>query len=148
MKLYLVRHGEAETREIDAERPLSDKGIGQVERLAKHCAEYDVKPAHVYHSGLLRAQQTAQIIADRLGVESIGKIDHLDACDPVEPIKNLAEFWDQDTILVGHVPYMGELLYSLTEGVSSVNFHTATGVCLQKEAGHWVTQWVFHGCNS
>jgi phosphohistidine phosphatase len=144
MKLYLVRHGEAEARAIDAERPLTKNGIDQAQRLAEHFVMSGAKPSHIYHSGLVRAQQTAELIAERLGVESVKKIAHLDSSDAVGPIQNKAEYWQEDTVLVGHTPYMTELLLSLTDGRALIGFRPATGVCLDKqEDGRWMREWVF-----
>lgn len=144
MKLYLVRHGEAEMRAIDAERPLTDKGIEQVQRLAEHFVASSAKPDHIYHSGLVRARQTAEIIAHRLKVENVRKIAHLDSADSVVPIQNEAEHWREDTVLVGHMPYMAELLLSLTNGQALIAFNPATGICLHKQKDErWVVEWVF-----
>ncbi|MDF3055244.1 MAG: sixA [Gammaproteobacteria bacterium] len=147
MKLYLVRHGEAGTHNTDAQRPLTNTGTAQVERLAEHFVQIAAKPLHIYHSGLLRAQQTAEIIAHKLDVEDIHKIAHLHSGDLVFPIRDKIDGWREDTVLVGHMPYMGVLLDNLMDKEMLISFGTATGVCLQRQVEDWAIEWVFHGAN-
>lgn len=147
MKLYLVRHGEAEHNPIDAERPLSDRGVEQVTRLAVHFAEAGAQPAHIYHSGLLRAEQTAELIAQKLSIEEVEKINHLDPTDPIQPILAKIDNWEEDTVLVGHMPYMAELWAKLTKNYDIPGFQTATGVCFQRHEDLWTIEWIFHGCD-
>lgn len=68
MKLYFVRHGESEanvTREFSnhnpPKHPLTAKGRAQVEALAERLAGLPLTA--IYASPLLRAQQTAEILA-------------------------------------------------------------------------------------
>jgi len=60
MFLYLVHHGVAVAPEVDPRRPLSPAGLAAVERLAAQAAALGAKPAVVWHSGKLRAKQTAE----------------------------------------------------------------------------------------
>jgi len=60
MLLLLVHHGDAVGPEIDARRPLSAAGLAGVDRIAAQAAARGVKPQVVWHSGKLRAKQTAE----------------------------------------------------------------------------------------
>jgi len=60
MHLLLVHHGDAVGPEVDPQRPLSARGRLAVERLAASAASRGAKPAVVWHSGKLRAKQTAE----------------------------------------------------------------------------------------
>ena len=60
MKLYLVHHGDAVPPDVDPQRPLSAEGRVGVEQVAGAAAQRAVKPAVVWHSGKLRARQTAE----------------------------------------------------------------------------------------
>lgn len=60
MLLLLAHHGEAVGPEVDPRRPLSERGRAAVERLAHSAALRGVKPGVVWHSGKLRAKQTAE----------------------------------------------------------------------------------------
>ena len=59
LKLYLVHHAEALPHEDDSRRPLSPRGDAQAERGAAEAAARGAKPVVVWHSGKLRARQTA-----------------------------------------------------------------------------------------
>jgi len=59
--LVLVHHGDAVGPQIDPRRPLSDEGRRQVEALSRDAAARGVKPDVIWHSGKLRARQTAEL---------------------------------------------------------------------------------------
>ena len=63
MKLYLVQHGEAHAKNVDPERPLTERGHGDVARLAAFLSRAGVRVERVIHSGKLRAEQTAGVLA-------------------------------------------------------------------------------------
>ena len=60
MYLYLVHHGDAVAPEVDPGRPLSTQGLEAANRLAAEAVARAAKPAVVWHSGKLRARQTAE----------------------------------------------------------------------------------------
>lgn len=69
MRLYLVQHGEAKKEEEDPLRPLSERGREDVQRVAKYVEKLDIKASIIFHSGKLRAKQTAEILAEKLNIE-------------------------------------------------------------------------------
>jgi probable phosphoglycerate mutase len=73
--LTLVRHGETTANvegiwhgSIDTE--LTERGLRQAERVARHLAETRPHAAAVYSSPLIRSRRTALPIADALGLEA------------------------------------------------------------------------------
>jgi len=73
MKLLLVRHGQSEDDLIDAyggwaDFPLTETGQTQLEHTARQIADLDVKFNKILSSPLLRAQQSAEILATRLAL--------------------------------------------------------------------------------
>ena len=71
MDIYLVQHGQALSEEQDPQRPLSDEGRATTTKVADHLAAraaelVDPPISEVRHSGKLRAQQTADILARTL----------------------------------------------------------------------------------
>lgn len=144
MKLYLIRHGDAIPSNMDPQRPLSVVGQTQVRHLAQHLVEQNAKPTTIYHSGILRAEQTAHILAQNLHVTHVKKIIGLLPEDPVEIIADQVMTWMQDTILVSHLPYIAYLLEALCITTYSVQFDTATAVCLLREKNTWLMETVLH----
>ncbi len=62
MHLYLVQHGDALPKDLDPGRPLSDKGLADIGRLADWLGERGVKVTEILHSGKTRARQTAELL--------------------------------------------------------------------------------------
>jgi phosphohistidine phosphatase len=64
MKLYLVQHGKAKTKEKSPDRPLTDEGKDSSEKTACFAAEQArVSVNAVLHSGKTRTRDTAEIMA-------------------------------------------------------------------------------------
>src|SRR4051812_19900529 len=61
LRVYLVHHGEALGPDVDALRPLSAAGREATQRIADQAAARATRPVVVWHSGKLRAKQTAEI---------------------------------------------------------------------------------------
>ena len=146
MRLYLARHGRAMPTDENPNQPLSDSGRADVERMASFLARSGARAAHVYHSGKTRAAETALLLADVLGpgrvVEELPGIHPMD--DP-ETLVRAADTWREDTIVVGHNPYMERTLARLLTGGDSriiAAFPTATVCCLERQDdGVWVMHW-------
>lgn len=73
MKIYFVRHGETEwnvKKKIQGKTdiPLNENGKEQAKALAKKLAEKKLPAVKVYTSPQLRAAETAQAVADELGL--------------------------------------------------------------------------------
>ncbi len=72
MRLYFVRHGQSEANvqkvisNRDLLHPLTELGRRQAEALADSLS--DVSLAGIYSSPIMRAEQTAQIVASRIGL--------------------------------------------------------------------------------
>lgn len=120
MQLYFLRHGIAEDASEtmpDAQRPLTKKGVSQMQNAAQVIKALDIAPNHLFSSPLTRAQQTAEIVAQALGVE-------VELRDEVAPgfsinavaklVGDLAE--DQQVMFVGHEPDFSTTIASLTGG--------------------------------
>ena len=72
IELYLLRHAHAGNPDDwaadDAARPLSHKGRRQADRLGQFLAERAFAPDSIISSPKLRARQTADIVADAIGI--------------------------------------------------------------------------------
>ena len=149
MKLYLVRHGDALPKEVDREQPLSDHGRAEVERVASFLGPAGVRIARIVHNGKLRAQQTAELLAVPVGTgQAVEPISGIAPLDPVGEFARAANTWTDDTMVVGHLPFMGKLVSRLIHGreeVPAVVYQPGTVVCLERfEDGSWSIAWMIH----
>jgi phosphohistidine phosphatase len=147
MKLYLVQHGEAVDKEQDPARPLSEQGVRDVTRMAALLRDRQVSVSHVLHSGKRRAEQTAAIFAG--AVLPAGQIKAFIGINPNDAVDNFSEVitsWQDDMLVVGHLPFMSRLvslLIARNPDREIVSFYPGTAVCLeQKPSGEWVLLWM------
>lgn len=117
MFLYLVHHGDAVGPEVDPRRPLSARGHEAVERLALDAASRGVKPAVVWHSGKLRAKQTAEAFW-RLcnALAEISATRDLQPDDPPSWMRDRLRGESRDILIAGHFPFLPKLLTLLVTG--------------------------------
>jgi phosphohistidine phosphatase len=148
MKLYLVQTGEALPKEkSDFDRPLSDKGRVNVEKLASLISRVNPQAGKVIHSGNLRAQQTLELLGwaasrSRLQLEARSG---LQPEDPVEPWVREIAGWSEEAMIVGHQPFLGKLAARLVAGREDppvVLFVPGTAVCLERGASSWAVAWM------
>jgi phosphohistidine phosphatase len=114
--LYLVRHAIAAERgpawPDDAKRPLTSKGISRMRDVVRGLRDLDVAIDVILTSPLVRAKQTAEILAEGLRpTPPIAVVAALSpGVPPVQVIEALGTFRKMHRIaLVGHEPGMGEL---------------------------------------
>ena len=145
MHLFLVQHGEAKSEAEDPERPLTDNGAAEVERVAAWAASCGVAPARIRHSGKRRAEQTAAILADHLAPpEGSVAVSGLKPKDDVGPLAASLEDESASVMLVGHLPHLTRLAALLLTGnaeATVLDFRNAGVVCLRREAGKWSVAW-------
>jgi phosphohistidine phosphatase len=124
MDIYLMRHGEARPEEEDAQRPLSEAGRLSVERVARRLAIADTRLDGIYHSGALRARQTAEILAAELDARPpVHERSGLRPLDPVQPVADwlLGDSGEDAALaLVGHLPFLEQLATLLVAGRESL----------------------------
>ena len=148
MNIYLVQHGRALPKEEDPQRPLSEKGLAEVHKAASYAANNaDIKVVQIIHSGKLRAQQTAEVIAEHL--KPAGGVTAQDGLEPnADPAiwaeRSLAAV--DDIMLVGHLPHLSRFSSLLLCGDPDkevIQFCNAGIVCIRKdEAGAFRLKWV------
>jgi len=138
VKLYLMRHGPAEDRAdsgLDSDRPLTPAGRERVRLVAKALLDADEGPAQVVSSPLVRAVQTAEIVAikTKLGARG-GAVEVRRELSPggeAAPfVRRLPSEGRKRILLVGHEPDLSELLSALL-GSSDKAFDKAMVVSLQ-----------------
>jgi phosphohistidine phosphatase len=149
VELYLLRHAHAgdpaKWQGDDAERPLSEKGRGQAERLGAFLAERRLKPGALLTSPRVRAVETAQIVGNAIGVKP--EIDErlamaLDLAGLSEVIDDAGS---RRVMLVGHDPDFSDLAATMV-GAQSLALRKGAlariDVSLPLEPGAGILRWL------
>ncbi len=117
MRLYLVQHGDAEPKDVDPDRPLSDQGRADIKRLAKWLLSQNIQVAQILHSGKSRAKQTAEILRPML--ECPGQVFEGQGLAPNDsPEAFLRQLTDskKDMLIAGHMPFMSRTVSQALTG--------------------------------
>jgi phosphohistidine phosphatase len=137
MLCYFLRHGPAGDAAnwsgSDFDRPLTQDGIKRIARSAKTIAALEVAPDAIITSPLVRARQTAEIVADELRLR-----DKLQQDDRVGLGFSAARLADilrdhpiaQNVMLVGHEPSMSLTVGELIGG-GDVDFKKGALACVE-----------------
>ncbi|MVV48732.1 phosphohistidine phosphatase SixA [Pseudomonas sp. PB120] len=116
MKLWVLRHGEAEPygSRTDSERALTPTGCEEVLRSAAHLMGEPITA--IYASPYLRAQQTAQLVREALGFQpDIRTVEWLKPDYSPQVVSEQLVSVDR-ALLVSHNPLVGNLLGYLQHG--------------------------------
>jgi phosphohistidine phosphatase len=145
MHLYLAHHGVAVGPEVDARRPLSAAGLGGVERLASQAAARGAKPVVVWHSGKLRAKQTAEAYWRACNaLAEFSATRDLQPDDPAQWMRDRLRGETRDILIAGHFTHLPRLLALLVlGGEAGVEFPINGVVALTSEDGGetWKEVW-------
>lgn len=141
-QLYFAQHGLAVDKAINPDRPLSDAGKKQTRHIARLLHRNAVDIHQIFHSGKLRASQTADIFAEVLQTDSISAVDHFAPNDDVT--KSATTLTHDKALYVGHLPHLEKLVtYLLTgdENQSVINFRNSAVACLIKPDQGYQLSW-------
>jgi phosphohistidine phosphatase len=128
-ELYVIRHGLAEERSEawpdDNKRPLTPDGISRMRKAVRGLAHLGVTIDSVLTSPLVRARQTAEIVAG--GIEPRPSLINIDSLAPdgsyAAIIADLEKHGRRQRIaLVGHEPSIGELAARLIGSRHALEF--------------------------
>lgn len=146
MKLILFRHGLAVDRELakeklidDAARALTKKGIAKTQLMAFQLRALIGEVQILATSPLLRAKQTAKIIAQEIPVEKTEECSELVPQAPPEAfvswLKSHAAL-STSVLVVGHEPQLGTLATWLLSGqkTSFLDFKKSGFIILEVES--------------
>jgi len=135
MRIYLIQHGEAKSKEEDPERPLTEKGKSQAKKVAEFL-KGKIKPACIYHSGKLRAKQTAEILSEVLGINDLIEESSLAPLEDVKIFASVVEKHSDELMVVGHLPHLSKFSSFLLcgdENAQILKFQMAGVFALEKE---------------
>jgi len=120
MWLYLVHHGEALAAELDSRRPLSESGRLAVQLLAEQAASRGVRPVAIWHSGKLRARQTAEAFWRACNpLAEFTAVRGLQPADIPQMLRDSLLGETRDLMVVGHMPHLSRVLGLLTTGADA-----------------------------
>ena len=140
MKLWLLRHGEAEPRaRTDAERNLTENGRLEVERSVAYLQNQPLQAILV--SPYQRAQQTGETVRQVLGfsglVETVPWLTP--ESDPGDAMLYLDRRTEQNLLLVTHQPFVGVFGGWLVNGHRDTPIPMATGSLAELEGEYIAT---------
>ncbi|MHC4625695.1 MAG: phosphohistidine phosphatase SixA [Planctomycetota bacterium] len=146
MKIYLVRHGEAVSSDVDSQRPLSDQGRADVQKVAAFIEHLRVSVQYIWHSGKLRAAQTAEILAGAVSAQKgCSSREGLGPYDDASTIAHELDAYDTDLMIVGHLPFLWNLTSLLAVGKQTADviaFEAGAMVCLERrDHSTWQISW-------
>jgi phosphohistidine phosphatase len=133
MKIYLVQHGKSRDELEDPARPLTKEGARESEALADRI-KGRLMVSRIFCSKKLRAQQTAKIISNKLGIGH----QPVDGLKPMDDISNAMEMIEDGVMFVGHLPYLSRLASRLLSGnpeLETVRFTYSGILCLEEDNG-------------
>lgn len=151
--IYLMQHAQAVREEVDPQRPLSEEGRAAIGRVAARVAGMGMPIEQVYHSGKLRARQTAEALAAALPHKPQVLVrPDLNPKDPAAPLARWLRDEAQRTgagelVVVGHLPLLeklASLLLTGDENAGVIAFQYAGLVALTpKEGGKlFAVKWI------
>ena len=142
-KIYFAQHGLAANKAEDPNRPLSSDGIKQTESVARQLQHSSSPVSQIFHSGKLRAAQTAEIFASVINIAEISAIKQL---SPGDNVRLLAQnLTTENALYVGHLPHLNKMVSYLVcgdENAGIMQFQNSTIACLQKKASLYQLLWV------
>jgi phosphohistidine phosphatase len=115
LRLFVIRHAEAEAGEPDELRRLSAEGREQARKLGKRLAAEGMRPDAILTSPLLRARETGEALAAEVGAES----ESSEALAPgatAAGVRAAVDGRGETVLVVGHQPDCGQIAAELGDG--------------------------------
>ena len=142
MFVYLAHHGDAVNPGADPQRPLSRLGRDQVDTLSNLAAGRRVRPDAIWHSGKLRARQTAEIYWR--ACNPLAEFSAARWMQPDDPLRvaDVLQVETRDVMLVGHIPHLDRLFRRLLDDAPATGSFPLNGLVAVEWTGTgWVERW-------
>jgi phosphohistidine phosphatase SixA len=144
MKIYLVHHANAFTAKENPDRPLTELGEAQADRVGRFLRDGGVKPARILHSDKLWTRQTAERVAAVLGALNAPCIPPYDIMNDaaVDPFVADVANGRPDIVMTGHSEFLqraGSKLVCGDEFAAAIDFKPGNAAlfCLEGEGDKW-----------
>lgn len=146
LRLYLAHHGDAVGPGVDIRRPLSNLGRMDTERVAGLAAARGAKPVVIWHSGKLRAKQTAEIFWRACNpLAEFGATRDLQPEDSPGWMADRLRFEARDILIAGHYPHLPRLLTQLASQsnltLGAFPMHGVVALSTKDEGQTWAEEW-------
>ena len=146
MMILLVHHGPAVGPEVDPMRPLSSVGRAATERLAASAAQRGVQPHAIWHSGKLRARQTAEAFWRQCNpFAEFSATRDLQPDDPPDWIRDRLRLETRDVLIAGHFMHLPRLLTLLitpqAHGILNFPQHGVVALASDDQGDTWRELW-------
>ncbi len=147
MQLVLVHHGDAVGPDLDPQRPLSAVGRKQVALLAEEAARRGVRPSVIWHSGKLRARQTAEAFRRTCNpFAELSATRDLQPDDLPERMRDRLRGASDDVLIAGHFPHLPRLLGVLIpSGTGAFPPHGIVALTSDDAGATWTEAWTLQG---
>jgi phosphohistidine phosphatase len=110
MKLYLVQHAKAASKQADLQRPLTEEGLHDIRKVAAFIKPLNLRVDYLWHSGKVRAAQTAEALAKVIEINKAETArDGLGPNDDVAALRDELASSQHDVMVVGHLPFLAKL---------------------------------------
>jgi len=141
--LFLVHHAHAVDATVDPQRPLTEVGRAHADRMAVRARERGAKPEVIWHSGKLRARQTAEPMWRACNpLAELSAARGLQPDDPPEWIRDVMQADPRQIMIVGHMPHIARLYRLLVPAEDQPEDFPQHGlVALERGAGRWSELW-------
>ena len=115
MIVYFLRHAEAEDRDgNDHVRRLTARGLEQAAKVGKFLGRVGIRPDLILTSPVVRARQTAEIVAKATGVDLVEERWLACGMEPAACIRELGAYSTKESVmLVGHEPDFSVVIAAL-----------------------------------
>jgi len=143
MKLYLIQHGLSLSEEQDPQKPLSEEGKDETQKMGRFIKAEKICVASIWHSKKMRSIETVKIITEYIEKTDINERVDLNPNDDVGKIKEELEAVRQDIMIVGHLPFLQKLASLLlfeNEENDSITFKNSGIICLEYQE-KWKLLW-------
>lgn len=146
MQVFLIRHAHALDVTDDSRRPLSKRGRKQVRTLARFLGKAAVfQPEEIWQSPLTRAQETAALLRQRLGLRvKLVTVAALASGAGVTGLAGRLRKRRRPLALVGHEPHLSALASLLVADAADPSLFVlkkCAVLALERTGASWAVRW-------
>jgi phosphohistidine phosphatase len=139
--VFLVHHAQAVPAHLDPQQPLSQEGLAHADALARQAWARGARPEAIWHSGRLRARQTAGMFWRHCNpLASLTAVRGLQPADPPSWMADTLAVETRSVLLVGHMPNLPRLLGTLVRD-EAAGFPPHGVVALERGEQGWIEAW-------